>query len=63
MAALTSPAARAAYADMIKAKVDTSVFYKEDTICVFSGVFRKPSFNFLKGQHQGREFEKAYKKV
>ena len=61
MASFYSPAHRAALEDMRIAEVDTSVFTKEELICIYSGVYKKPRFDFLKGQHQGAAFEKAYK--
>ena len=56
-----SPACKCAIEDMMKAGVDTSYLYKEDLILIYAGVKRKPNYDWLKGQHQGFEFEKAYK--
>ena len=58
-----SPAARAAFMDMKEQGINTLVFWKEDTILAFSGVYKKPDFRkLLSGQHQGNAFNKAYRK-
>lgn len=48
--------------DMRKVGVDTSYLWNEELIIIYAGVYKKPNYNWLKGQHQGRAFEKAYKK-
>ena len=58
-----SPAGKAAIEDMAKCGVSTSVLYKESIICAWAGVYEKPRFDFMKGQHQGEEFKRAYKKT
>ena len=55
-------AGRTALADMEKCGVSSSVFYKEDTICAWAGVYEKPRFHFMSGCNQGAAFEHAYKK-
>ena len=47
--------------DMRKVGVDTSYLWNEELIIIYAGVYKKPNYNWLKGQHQGRPFEKAYK--
>lgn len=46
---------------MREAGVDTSYLYNEDLVLVYAGVVRRPNYDWLKGQHQGSEFEKAYR--
>lgn len=57
----SSPACRCAIQDMREAGVDTSYLYNEDLVLVYAGVVRRPNYDWLKGQHQGSEFEKAYR--
>ena len=56
-----SPACRCAIEDMKMAGIDISYLYKEELVLIYAGVLRKPNFDWLKGQHQGFEFEKAYR--
>lgn len=57
----SSPACKCALEDMRAAGIDTSYLYNEDLVLIYAGVKGKPNYNWLKGQHQGFEFEKAYK--
>ena len=48
--------------DMKVLGINTEVFWKEDTILAFAGVYKKPDFRkLLSGQHQGNAFKKAYR--
>ena len=61
MPALSSPACKCALEDMRKAGVDISYLYNEDLVLIYAGIKKKPTFHWLKGQHQGRKFEQAYR--
>ena len=61
MPCLSSPACKCALEDMKKAGVDTPYLWNEALVLIYAGVIRKPNYNWLKGQHQGRAFEKAYR--
>ena len=56
-----SPACKCALEDMRAAGVDVSYLYNEDLVLIYAGVLGKPNYDWLKGQHQGRKFEKAYR--
>lgn len=58
-----SPACRAALRDMKDAGIDTTYLWNEDLVLLYAGIKRKPQFHWLKGQHQGRAFEQAYKHI
>lgn len=58
-----SPACRAALHDMSEAGIDTTYLWNEDLVLLYAGVTKKPQYHWLKGQHQGKAFERAYKNI